>query len=395
MKFAPVARRPATVIAAAVVWFAPFVPNLTTSAAAGARPQHVFIIVLENEGFNKTFGPKSPAPYLNQLAAQGALLTQYYGIGHNSLDNYVAMVSGQAPNPKTQSDCHDYVPFLQVGIADYGQAIGDGCIYQRNVLTVANQLESRGLTWKGYMEDMGNDPARESASCGQPAIYFPDSTQKAEARDQYAARHNPFVYFYSILDSGTDCAEHVVNFSALAADLKRIGTTPNYSYITPNLCHDGHDGGSRKNPCANGEIGGLFSADVFLKNTVPKILASPAFRRDGLLIVTFDESDVDWNGPAVTGDASSCCHEQPGPNIYPGATVFGAPDHGPGIIGPGGGRIGAVLVSPFIKPSRTSAVPYNHYAMLRSIEDFFGLEHLGYAGQQGLRTFGTDRNIFN
>jgi phosphatidylinositol-3-phosphatase len=363
------------------------------AAPAAPRPGHVFLIVLENEGYNITFGPNSPAVFLRQLAGRGALLQNYYGIGHNSLGNYIAMVSGQAPNPATQSDCRKYIDFVQTGTADDGQAIGAGCIYPPAMSTLAKQLEDSRLTWKGYMEDMGNDPAREQASCGQPMKdnQDRDRTQHAEKSDQYAARHNPFVYFHSIVDDGANCAAHVVNLSALKSDLANESTAPNYVYITPNLCHDGHD-----EPCVDGEPGGLVSADKFLRRTVPLIEASPAFQHDGLLIVTFDESDGAYSYNAstgqeiYTGDASACCDELPGPNITPGATVFGVPDKGPGIVGPGGGRIGAVLVSPTIAPGTVSTVPYNHYSLLRSVEDFFGLDHLGYAGQQGLKSFGLD-----
>jgi hypothetical protein len=85
------------------------------------KPQHVFLIVLENEGYDRTFGPYSPALYLKQLAAHAGLLTNYYGIGHNSLDNYIAMISGQAPNPVTQQDCQNYVDFEQKGTAANGR----------------------------------------------------------------------------------------------------------------------------------------------------------------------------------------------------------------------------------------------------------------------------------
>jgi hypothetical protein len=372
--------------------------NLLTSGAAhaAAKPQHVFIIVLENEGYHITFGPKSPAVYLKTLGQKGALLTNYYGIGHNSLDNYIAMVSGQAPNPVTQSDCQDYVDFQQTGTGNDGQALGTGCVYPSSVSTLVNQLQAKQFTWKGYMEDMGNDPNREHATCGQPVGIHPDSTQDAQKGDQYAARHNPFVYFHAIVDDAPGCAAHVVNFAALAADLKDISTTPNLAFITPNLCHDGHDGGEPGKTCVDGEPGGLVSADAFLKQYVPAILDSPAFKQDGLLIVTFDESDIDIDDNAkdkFTGDASACCHELPAPNITPGSTVFGHPDHGPGVVGPGGGRIGAVLVSRFIKPGTVSRIPYNHYSLLRSIEDFFAVDYLGYAGQQGLKGFGKD--IFN
>jgi phosphatidylinositol-3-phosphatase len=354
---------------------------VSTAADAKPKPAHVFIIVLENESYDVTFGAKSPATYLKALAQRGALLPNYYGIGHNSLDNYLAMVSGQAPNPITQSDCQSFVSFEKTGTAAHGQAIGTGCVYPSSVSTIANQLEARGLTWKGYMEDMGNHPSRERRRCGHPEMGQEDYTQKAVKGDQYASRHDPFVYFHSIIDLPT-CAEHVVNLRHLARDLRKEETTPNYLFITPNLCHDGHDGGEDGKTCVDGEPGGLVSADKLLKETVPQILASPAYKHDGLLIVTFDEAD--------TGDASACCHEQRGPNIKPGAMVFDQPDKGPGITGPGGGRIGAVLISPFIRPGTVSHRAYNHYSQLRSIEDFFDLPHLGYAGQKGLKSFGRD-----
>ncbi|HLG87553.1 MAG TPA: alkaline phosphatase family protein [Alphaproteobacteria bacterium] len=368
-------------------------------ASEPPRPQHVFIIVLENEGYHITFGAGSPATYLDKLAKQGALLQNYYAIGHFSLDNYLAMISGQAPNPVTQSDCQKFVEFVQTGTAPDGQALGSGCVYPASVRTLANQLEDKGLNWKGYMEDMGNIPSRESATCGHPAIGQADGTQRAAVGDQYATRHDPFMYFHAIIDRPS-CDRHVVNLRALQDDLKSVETTPNYAFITPNLCHDGHDGGGEKKErrCVDGEPGGLVSADLFLKETIPTILASPAFKKDGLLIVTFDEADLDVKYDEATksvevegGDAAACCGEGPAPNIGPGAVVFGnVPDKGPGAFGPGGGRIGAVLLSPLIKPGTVSQVPYNHYSLLRSVEDFFGLDHLGYAATDGLRPFGRD-----
>jgi hypothetical protein len=395
MRDKPMKSRPLRTIAAVLCCLLLGVAGM--AAAAPAKPGHVFIIVLENEGFGDTFGPKSPATYLNGLAKQGALLNRYYGIGHFSLDNYLAMISGQGVNPVTQSDCQSFTEFVQTGAASDGQAVGAGCVYPASVKTIADQLTAKSLTWKGYMEDMGNDPAREKATCGHPAIGAPDMTHKAVAGDQYATRHNPFVYFHSIVDTPA-CDANVVALPALAADLKSVATTPNYVFITPNLCHDGHDGGEDGRKCVDGQPGGLVSADKFLADTVPQILASPAFRQDGLLIVTFDEADIDIKfdaaAKAVTfegGDSSACCNQQPGPNIGPDSKVFGnLPDQGPGVNGPGGGRIGAVLVSPFIAPGTVSDVPYNHYSLLRSIEDMFGLDHLGYAGQAGLKPFGAD-----
>src|ERR1035437_7230666 len=108
---------------------------------------HVFVIVLENEGFETTFGANSPAPYLSKtLVKKGALLRQYYGVGHNSLDNYIAMISGQAPNPQTQQDCQTYAEFQSSGIDSDGQAIGSGCVYPKSITTLPNHIIEKGFT---------------------------------------------------------------------------------------------------------------------------------------------------------------------------------------------------------------------------------------------------------
>jgi hypothetical protein len=369
----------------------------SANAEPAVRPGHIFIIVLENEGFHITFGENSPASYLRALGSQGAILPNYYGIGHYSLGNYIAMISGQGPNPVTQSDCQVFTEFVETGMATDGQAMGSGCVYPADVPTIASQLEAKGLIWKAYMEDMGNILSRESATCGHPVLGQPDRTEAAVKGDQYATRHNPFMYFHGVIDKPA-CGLHVVNLSVLNADLGSLATTPDYAFITPNLCHDGHDGVPTGKGCADGEPGGLISADKFLADTVPAILASAAFQKDGLLIITFDEADIEVRTDPSTGqrvlksgDVSACCGEPPGPNIPPGAMVFGnTPDLGPGVLGPGGGRIGAVLVSPLIKPGTVSTTPYNHYSLLRSIEDAFGLAHLGYAGRPDLKSFGPD-----
>jgi len=335
--------------------------------SAAVQVRHVFVVVLENEPYEVTFGKQSLAPYLaHTLPKEGILLPNYYGIGHHSLDNYIAMISGQAPNPATQDDCKTYSEFRRNSSergAD-GQMLGSGCIYPVDVKSLPDQLDAAGLSWKGYMEDMGADSSRESATCGHVAIGTEDFTHHASAKDQYAAKHNPFVYFHSIIDDPARCAKHVVNFDGLARDLEHIDTTPNFVFITPNLCHDGHDA-----PCADGEPGGLISVDAFLRIWVPRILASPAYRKDGLLVITFDEGT----------DGEACCHERG----LPGGPMAG-------VFGTGGGRTGAVLLSPFIASGTISMKPYNHYSLLRTIEDEFHLRHLGYAGAPHLRGFGTD-----
>lgn len=338
-------------------------------AVAAVPAKHVFVIVLENEDAATTFSPGSGAPYLaHTLTARGAFVPGYYGIGHNSLDNYLAMISGQAPTLVTQADCPAFVDVLPGLPAADGQVLGQGCVYPASVPTVAGQLQAKGLSWKGYMEDMGADPVRDNGTtCAHPAIGTPDKTQQASATDQYATRHNPFVYFHSIIDDAAGCQARVVPLARLRADLGAAKRTPNLSFITPDLCHDGHDA-----TCADGTAGGLPAADAFLRTWVPRITASPAYREGGVLLIAFDEAG---------GDSSACCGEQHGPNtLVPGGQSGG----------PGGGRTGAVLLSPAIRPGTVSTRTYNHYSLLRSVEDAFGLTHLGYAASPGLRSFGSD-----
>ena len=343
------------------------------SSAAPPAIRHVFLIVLENQSFNHVFSPRSAMPYLSQtLAAEGAVLRSFYAIGHNSLGNYVALVSGQAPNEATQGDCLVYGDFRQSepGLDADGQARGTGCVYPKWVPSLPDQLEAAGLTWKGYMEDMGRDPHREARTCGHAALGARDPLLEATPTDQYASKHNPFIYFHAIIDDAQRCARHVINLDALTADLRTPASTPNLVFITPNLCHDGHD-----TQCANGERGGAAGADAFLAEWVPRILASAAFQRDGLLIVTFDEAD----GTSASS-AAACCNER----ALSGARLP------PGLWGPGGGRVGAVLVSRSIRPGTVSDVAYNHYSLLRTIETLFNLRPLGFAADPQLAGFGPD-----
>ena len=393
------------------------------------------MIVLENKNYEDTFGSSTQDPYLQKtLVPMGALLRQYYGTGHVSLDNYLSLISGQAPTPDTANDClpgmtgsvGNFDDVVETGMTPDGQVIAaHGCVYPAHVRTLPDQLTAAGLTWKGYMEDMGNDPARESATCGHPVIGTgTDHTNEAEAPsaavpqgDAYAVRHNPFVYFHSIIDSPR-CRTQVVNLNQLSTDLARAATTPNLVFITPNLCHDGHDGngtGAAGTTCASGEPGGLTSADAFLRSWVPKILAAPAYRQDGLLIITFDEGNYTVHRSSnstgqttldITFPGRTCCHQPPGPNLSGVRPTILTITNTPRLVerlvveGYGGDRIGALLLSPFARPGSRSDIAYNHYSLLRSLEDIFRLgEHLGYAADDAhtgyrLDTLGNDHGIF-
>ena len=369
----------------------------SADSGRGAAPPigHVFVIVLENKGYEESFGAASPAPYLARtLAARGVLLEQYYGTTHYSLGNYLAMISGQAGTPETRADCDIFADFVAAGTSAAGQAMGHGCVYPASVRTLPDQLAEIGRTWRGYMEDMGNDPRRESATCGHAALDARDLTHHAEPPsagvplgDQYAARHNPFVYFHSIIDSPA-CTANVVGLARLRHDLASARRTPNFVFISPNLCNDGHDA-----PCRDGAPGGLRSANAFLRKWVPLILASPAYRHDGLLIITFDEGDADAHQLPdgrylVEFKGEKCCNQQPGPNLAPFPQAERHEKYTTTFRDFGGDRTGALLLSPFLKPGTVATTPFNHYSLLRTLEDIFGTNgYLGYAGQAGLVGF--------
>jgi hypothetical protein len=357
-------------------------PAEANGAATLPPIHHVFVIVLENESSSSTFGNPSADPYLaTTLRSLGAYLPNFYATGHESNDNYVSMVSGQPPNIFNQTDCISFLNFYNL-ITLSGINEGFGCVFPSTTLTIGTQLTATGRTWKGYSEDMGNVATREAAACGHPALNATDSTQSAVAGDGYATRHNPFVYFHSVIDNPSYCKAHVVALGSptgvmpasalpgetgLATDLQSIATTPNYSFITPNLCNDGHDF-----PCTNqkGGTSALADIDSFLSTWVPLIKSSPAYQADGLLEIVFDEGS--------TTDGASCCGETP--SLSSGL---------PGLVGLGGGQTGALLLSRYIAPGTVTTTSYNHYSALASIEQLFGLPRLGEA-QTVTTTFGSD-----
>ena len=370
---------------------APAAAQVQRAAVPLTKIHHVWVIELENEGYGATFGDPAADPELARvLAGKGALLRNYYGIGHDSLDNYLAEISGQAPNFQTGQDCEYFSKFLQFGGENFdkwtrdGQLSGDGCVFPTYVRNLGSQLTAQGLSWKSYNQQMGNDPARDGTTatahgpaCGHPKLGTIDQTDvTGPAHDSYATRHNPFVYFENIIGDQGYCDSHVVTLTPLTQDLAHASSTPAYSWITPDTCADGHD----IPRCQDGAKGGLGQVDRFLAAWVPRIMASPAYRQGGLIFITFDESGNDENAAACCGERDSLGFTDPShPNV-----------NEPGLYGPGGGRVGAVALSPFIRPGTTSGVDYNHYSLLKTVEEIFGLPLLGDARQPQVRAFGPD-----
>ena len=389
------------------------------ASAATPRPgsiKNIVVINLENEAFSNSFGPTSPATYLTgALAKKGVLIDNYYGVAHVSLPNYIAEVSGQAPTPTTQGDCLASYSDVTPGTAVTGPtalqqvSAASGCVYPTSVQTIANQLDAikkpnpktHLAAWRAYQEDMGNDPTRDGGTtCAHPAPNAPPASF-AVATDGYVTRHDPFVWFHSVIDSSAECSANVLPLgtigtngkpspsSPLVKNFSSISTTPSFSFITPSVCNDGHDAVCTSPSAAGGTNGGLVAANAWLEAWMPTILGSPAYKAGQMMVViTFDEADLE-----ATNDAASCCNELSGPNVAQA-----------GITGPGGGQIGAlVLASPrFIKPgSVDSKGSYNHYSALKTYENLLGITkggsdgkgHLGMAGAPGLAAFGSD--VFN
>jgi hypothetical protein len=446
------------VLALVATTFAGFPSGLTSAGAttSGPDPQivpaggikHVMLIDLENESFSSTFGDSSS--YLNQvLVPQGELVKNYYATGHVSLDNYVAQVSGQAPNLVSNSDCigrtgggtfNDVLPgTLDLNQAAYpGQVDGQGCVYPAAVQTIGSQLDAAypsttDHNWRAYAEDMGNDPVRDGGTpdplggtdCAHPqqaSGAAVDDTNSASATDQYATRHNGFMYFHSVIDNQAACNQNVVPLGGvtvgtggnpdaftghLAQDLASETTTPRFSFVSPNLCNDGHD-----SPCVGTNVegtqsGGLPAVNIWLQHWMPMILNSPAYQSGSMLVViTADEGGII--------DFRSGDNETPGPNnANPGYSpilnapvpqfgnrtyyqILGFNGLTPGVTPTsptgtmtGGGQIGALLLNPrYLHTGITDMQgSYNHYSALRTYEDLLGIQtggddgngHLGFA----------------
>ena len=203
----------------------------------GGQFNHVFIVVEENTNYGDVIG-NSAMPYLNGLAQQYGLATQYYADTHPSIGNYLMMTCGQII---TNDDT-------------YSQTV--------SVDNVVRELNAAGKTWKAYAEDI--------PSAGFVTLNYDDG--------HYASRHNPLVYYTDVHDNPAQAA-HVVPFTQFATDLATYNF-PNYCFINPNLCNDGHD-------CGGNVV------DGWLKNNIDPLIKNAQFQQDGLLIIVYDESGND------------------------------------------------------------------------------------------------------
>jgi hypothetical protein len=263
----------ALVLVAAFAWHeaydnrpAVLLPAHAPQPAASARAR-VAVVVMENEEGTNIIG-SSEAPYINKLAKEGAVATNFYAVMHPSLPNYLAMIGGS--NFGVTSDCTD--------CSATGPNLG-------------TQLSAAGISWKAYAED------------------YPGNCSSEASDDNYAKRHVPFLYFPSITQNAALCA-HVVGFDQLDVDMKS-GNLPSFTWITPNLCDDMHN-------C------GVAAGDKFMSQLAPPLLDALGSR--GILVVTWDEGQTN---AACCGDPGGghTTLIMVGPGVKAGATTGVAYDH--------------------------------------------------------------------
>jgi len=213
-------------------------PTGVIEGLLGGTPAHVMVIVEENRDRSEVIGSPS-MPYLNSLATTYGNTAAWQGIGHPSLPNYLALISGST-----------------LGVTD------DGCGYSfSGVPTLGAQLTLAGIGWKAYLEGL---PSAGSTTCES---------------GEYVKKHNPFAYFPQTN------GPNVVPASQFASDLS-AGKLPPFAFYVPNECNDGHD-------CSNTIV------DKYLKGLIPAVLASAWYAENGTIIITYDEAVGEGKIPTV------------------------------------------------------------------------------------------------
>lgn len=318
------------------------------------RLDHIFVIMLENHSRSSVIDDPN-APFITDIAHRYGMADRYFGVTHPSMPNYLATISGE-----------------NFGIHDDE----DENVVNLDRPNLVDQLEAHGRTWGAYMETL---PADKTARFG-PTL--PDGA----VVQLYAKKHNPFVLFDDVV-SNPDRMARVKDYSTLGADLNSA-RPPDFVWISPNQCNDMHGGvnvavpGHPETPCPFGQAKDdvndaalKHKADEFVRDAVETITSSRAWRGNSAIFVVTDEND--FTGNEETGgweSADGCCDSPYVPKgdrrvsaDWPGGTY-------------GGGLIPAVVVTTHGPRGLVSHTPYNHYSLLRTIEDSWGLGHLGHAG---------------
>ncbi len=338
------------------------------SAAArndsNGRFSHIFYIMMENHATEQVFGNTADAPYINQLANKYAISTNFYGVTHPSLPNYLAAISGSYQG--IWDDCK-----AGAAITCAPQEFMTGPPYNKQLLTpaevtsstqqahwfsgktIVDQLESNDISWKAYMQS--------APTVGFTGEYYPVDQVNGQSvpRKLYAQKHNPFMYFSDIRDNSARM-QKIVPFTQFDKDLAS-GHVANFVWISPDQCHDMH-GLSTANAtavgipnCASPATGLDHSVitlgDTFVHDTVTKIMSSKAWDSKSAIVVNWDENDY--------GSFEGCCYSPTGVH---------------GVTLGGGDAPFMVITSKDAHHFVDSTTPYNHYTLLATIEKLW---HLG------------------
>lgn len=319
----------------AVVSASVLVAGLALGAASAQtlKPfEHVFVIVMENHGTGSIVG--DPAmPYVNHLIDTYGYADQYFGVTHPSLPNYIAMTSGS--NYSSHSD-------------DPSQMFPHANLF--------DQMEAANLTWKGYMG-------------GLPSAGFTGPQYPVDSKNPlYVNKHDPFV-LYPQIKNDPQRMKNVVPLDQLAQDLSS-GDVANLSFIVPDVCNDMHGmGGSQCNYSNDTHLRALGNA--FLQRWVTSIMGSPAWTGNSVIFVTWDETD--YNGDKAYGGWKSAAGGPDSPALPKGTDLLPAG----GTYG--GGRVPMIVIAHDNLTHVVSHVPYDHYSLLRTLEQAWNLPYLGYA----------------
>ncbi len=312
------------------------VGSASNSNSAIPHYQHIVEIMMENTSYGTIIGNPS-APHLNGLANKYGLATNYFGVTHPSEPNYMAAIAGDYFG--VQDDNQFYcTPSLA---ATDSFCTGTTVNHTVGAQSIADQLTAAGMTWKGYFQSLPPVPATGLISSGHDANGPYTFKWPSSSNALYASKHNPFVNF-----TGTQSAVgKMVDDSQLATDLAN-NALPNYSLIVPDQCNDMHGtGGCSPNLVAAG--------DSYVDKTVSEIMASNQWHEGrNAIVITWDEDDFSDSGQPGTG----CC----------GSTV-------------GGGHVATIVITNKTTSPIIDATPYNHYSLLRSMEEAFGLPCLAHA----------------
>jgi phospholipase C len=340
--------------AACAAFLAVAVMRCAASAAApphdrdGAVPHydHIIVIVEENKGY-ATVLDRGYAPEISNLAKTYGMATQMYAERHPSEPNYVALVGGDTFGI-ADDDAWYCVPGSTREFCK-GADAGGFAVHLIDGPNLATQLAAKGLGWRAYLEDIPEP--------GSLAIISPETASTPAAL--YAAKHTGFTN-YATVHADPNLAHELVGFDALHADL-RSGDVPAFAFVVPNQCNEMHGINSPKAPqeCRKGDDGLVRSGDAMLKMLIAEMQASPIWRRGNTaIVITWDE---DGEADRIPGAPQSCC-------------VVDAHN-------PGGGRIPTIVVTNHGPRGVADATPYDHYSLLRTIEDAFRLDgHLRHAG---------------